>query len=81
MVSLECQMTTFSHFSGCTGLEISLAKTKMIMVRIGEDMVKKLLQPTGFQQSKLPFRYLGVHVKTPRLTKQECSILVKRILA
>ena len=40
----------------------------------------KLLCLTGFQEGKLPCKYLGVPVKPQRVTKHECEILVERMI-
>ena len=53
----------------------------MIVAGVEKNMTHKSLQLTGFQEGILPFRYLGVPVKPQRLSVQECSMLVERMLA
>ena len=40
---------------------------------------KQILDQTGFQEGKLPFRYLGVPVTANRISALDCRLFVEKI--
>ena len=40
---------------------------------------KQTLELTGYQEGKLPFKYLGVPVTASKLSAMDCSLLVDKI--
>lgn len=70
--SVECLMAAFKHFSDCSGLEANPDKSQIVMAGVKEEQAHNILTATGFQRGVLPFRYLGVPIKSSRLNRTEC---------
>ena len=68
-------------FTGCIGLKANLDKSQIVFGGECIALQKEWLEVTGFAEGKLPFKYLGMPITASKLTKVECRLLVKKILA
>ncbi|XP_074293517.1 uncharacterized protein LOC141620582 [Silene latifolia] len=73
-------LRTFSTFSKSSGLNMSKEKSNAYFNGVNEDLRKDIPQVSGLVQGNLPFRYLGVPIKTTRLTTHDCSPLIDKLL-
>jgi len=66
-------------FTSTSGLQINNQKSMMVVVRVSNQ--KKTQELIGFNEGKLPFRYLGVPITVGRLSSSDCQLLVDKIMA
>ncbi|KAJ8435469.1 hypothetical protein Cgig2_021102 [Carnegiea gigantea] len=80
-VSIQYLMSTLNSFHGCAGLKVNMEKSQMALGGCHGDLYNQCMQITGFKDSSFPLRYLGVPITASRLTKNECTELVEKLLA
>ncbi|XP_074315270.1 uncharacterized protein LOC141651455 [Silene latifolia] len=78
--SVIIMLEVFHCFSSASGLTISSEKSDIILNGIDDDTVGAILDHTGFKKGSLPFKYLGVKISHKRLTKNDCNVLVDRMV-
>ncbi|XP_074296667.1 uncharacterized protein LOC141627085 [Silene latifolia] len=78
--SIMTILRTFSTFSKSSGLNMSKGKSNAYFNGVNEDLRKDILQVSGLVQGNLPFRYLGVPIKTTRLNAQDCAPLIDKLM-
>ncbi|XP_074277882.1 uncharacterized protein LOC141601494 [Silene latifolia] len=74
-------LRAFSTFSASSGLKINVAKSEVIFAGVSNTVKQDILQISRFKEGVLPFRYLGIPIQAGRLTRQDCNILVEKIVA
>ncbi|XP_074289139.1 uncharacterized protein LOC141614280 [Silene latifolia] len=79
--SIMVLLRAFATFSRASGLHLSPPKTNAYFNRVTVGVKEDILLATGVQEGHLPFKYLGVHITTGRLTKAQGQILVEKITA
>ncbi|XP_074304929.1 uncharacterized protein LOC141639780 [Silene latifolia] len=79
--SIMLLLRAFATFSATSGLKVNAAKSEVVFSGVPTDVRSDILQISGFKEGALPFRYLGIPIQLGRLTKQDCNILVERIVA
>ena len=79
--SIQLLMNAFNTFTRCTGLKANLDKSSIVFGGNCSHVQQACLDITGFNEGKLPFRYLGLPITSSRLSKGECSTLVTKITA
>ena len=47
---------------------------------MNEEVQRRILQITGFQRGEFPFRYLGIPISSKKLNKNDCDLLVDKML-
>jgi len=70
---------TLGIFSHSTGLEANLHKSQLFSGGCSTLLHNQCRQAIGFQEGKLPMKYLGIPITASRLTKLDCSTLVEKI--
>ncbi|KAK9723757.1 hypothetical protein RND81_05G023300 [Saponaria officinalis] len=78
--SLMLILRTFSTFSTASGLTMSKGKSNAYFNGVAAGLKTEILQVSGLVEGSLPFKYLGVPIKTTRLTTQECKPLIDKIV-
>ena len=68
-----------NKFSSSIGLMANKAKSQIVMGGCNDQQREQILQLIGYQEGKLPFKYLGVPVPASRLSAMDCSLLVDKI--
>ena len=79
--SIQLLMNAFHAFTSCAGLKANLDKSSIIFGGNCSLSQQACLDITGFNEGKLPFRYLGHPITSSRLSKGECNTLVAKITA
>ncbi|XP_048497943.1 uncharacterized protein LOC125496507 [Beta vulgaris subsp. vulgaris] len=67
-------------FSVTSGLCASAEKTTAYFGNVKEEIHRRILQVTGIQKGQFPFRYLGVPITSKRISKEDCEVLVDKVL-
>ncbi|XP_062088887.1 uncharacterized protein LOC133795454 [Humulus lupulus] len=70
----------FQLFSETSGLKANKSKSAIYGVGIQEEFWHQLTEITGFQRSRLPFKYLGMSISNKRISKAECECLVDKMV-
>ncbi|XP_074293095.1 uncharacterized protein LOC141620010 [Silene latifolia] len=78
--SIMTILITFSTFSKSSGLNMSKGKSNAYFNGVNEALKNEILQVSGLVQCTLPFRYLGIPIKTTRLNAQDCAPLIAKRL-
>ncbi|XP_074277407.1 uncharacterized protein LOC141601046 [Silene latifolia] len=79
--SMMIIIRTFSTFSATSGLKMSKGKSNVYFNGVKEPLKSDFLRVSGLIEDKLPFRCLGVPIKTTRLNAQDCKPLIDKIVA
>ncbi|XP_074314953.1 uncharacterized protein LOC141651130 [Silene latifolia] len=79
--SIMTILRTFSTFSKSSGLNMSKGKSNAYFNGVPEELKNDILKVSGLVQGTLPFKYLGVPIKTTRLNAQDCAPLIDKLLS
>ncbi|KAL2922219.1 LINE-1 retrotransposable element ORF2 protein [Bienertia sinuspersici] len=77
--SVEIILEAFAIFSSSTRLCANKGKTEVYCSGVEENIVKEILNLTGFVRGSLPFKYLGVPISPRRLAKNHCEVLLDKM--
>ncbi|KAJ0040292.1 hypothetical protein Pint_27485 [Pistacia integerrima] len=69
------------RFTFWVGLEANPSKSNIFFSGVSEESKQALLSILGYQEGKLPMKYLGVPLITKKLSLTDCKPLVDKILA
>ncbi|XP_074291935.1 uncharacterized protein LOC141618753 [Silene latifolia] len=78
--SIILLMKAFISFSNASGLQMNNTKSEIFFNGMKEELQKDILSVTGFQEGKMPFRYLGVPIQPGKISKKDCSSLVEKMV-
>ncbi|XP_074318620.1 uncharacterized protein LOC141655438 [Silene latifolia] len=73
-------LRTFATFSISSGLKMSKGKTNVCFNGVNSVLKQEIIQISGLVEGKLPFRYLGLPIKTTRLSAKDCKPLIDKIV-
>ncbi|CAK8562475.1 unnamed protein product [Lathyrus sativus] len=79
-VSVEMMMKTCVNFSKATGLAVNPQKCRIYCAGMGELTKQDVIEASGFQEGRLPFKYLGVPVTGKKLSVRHYSPLIDKIV-
>ncbi|XP_060968420.1 uncharacterized protein LOC133035977 [Cannabis sativa] len=68
-------------FSATSGLQPNKAKSAIYCSNMEEYEIGRVLEASGFTRQQTPFRYLGVPICTKKISKQECNVLIEKMIA
>ncbi|XP_074318452.1 uncharacterized protein LOC141655264 [Silene latifolia] len=71
--SMMTVLRTFATFSKASGLNLSKGKSNAYFNGVPDSLKAEIMQVSGLVEGTLPFRYLGVPIKTTRLTAHDCK--------
>lgn len=71
--SVTCLMGASQHFSQCSGLVENASKSQIVMAIVDRRTQARIMEITGFTKGDMPFKYLGIPIKSSRLTKDDCK--------
>ncbi|XP_074318812.1 uncharacterized protein LOC141655642 [Silene latifolia] len=69
------------HPLSTSGLRMSKGKSNAYFNGVSDALKAYFLQVSGLVEGRLPFRYLGVPIKTTRFNAQDCKPLIDKIVA
>ncbi|XP_074297320.1 uncharacterized protein LOC141628031 [Silene latifolia] len=78
--SILLLVIAFTSFSNAPGLQMNNAKSEIFFNGMNVDLQTDILSVTGFQEGKMPFRYLGVPIQLGKVSKKECNSLVEKMV-
>lgn len=79
-ISVKLMMEAFEMFSKSTGLRVNPAKCCIFFGGVDQNLKDDIRLLTGFEEGKLPFRYIGVPMSSRKLTIQNYSMLIDKIV-
>ncbi|XP_074299479.1 uncharacterized protein LOC141630590 [Silene latifolia] len=79
--SMMTLLRSFSTFSKTTGLNMSKGKSNAYFNGVQAGLKQEILQISGMVEGSLPFRNLGVPIKTTRLSVLDCKPLIDKVVA
>lgn len=72
-------MKVFTRFFAVSGLEINTMKRSMFFGNVKQDDKQFLLESLGFSEGSLPVRYLGLPLKSGKLSFDDCKVVIDRV--
>ncbi|XP_056685457.1 uncharacterized protein [Spinacia oleracea] len=79
--SIYLLLQAFKLFSDSSGLQANKAKSSIYCYGMPENVVKRVLEVSGFSRSSLPFQHLGVPISSKRISAAQCGVLVEKMTA
>lgn len=79
--SISLMLQGIQLFAATSGLKANPRKSEFYSCGLSEQEVERIQISSGFQQGKLPFRYLGVPISTKKLNAAECEKLTQKMVA
>lgn len=77
--SIQGILQVFKDFADCSGLQISLEKSKMFLAGVDEVSQTEILAAFSFELGTLPVRYLGLPLMSKRMTVSDYTPLLDRV--
>ncbi|XP_074313598.1 uncharacterized protein LOC141648781 [Silene latifolia] len=77
--SMILLLGTFATFSISLGVKMSKATSNVYFNGVNPILKQDIIQISGLVEGKLPFRYLGVLIKTTELSIRDCKPLIDKI--
>ncbi|XP_043697190.1 uncharacterized protein LOC122647970 [Telopea speciosissima] len=71
--SILASLGGLDEFAALSGLQLNRSKSSIILGGLTQTSSLELLDLTGFSETKLPIRYLGVPLVSGRLSMKDCS--------
>ncbi|KAK9668763.1 hypothetical protein RND81_13G084800 [Saponaria officinalis] len=78
--SIMVLLRGFSTFSQASGLEMNSCKSNAYFNGVNQAVKLDILKVSGFEEGKLPFKYLGVPITAGRISKSDVVVLVEKIV-
>ncbi|XP_074291036.1 uncharacterized protein LOC141617788 [Silene latifolia] len=78
--SIMTILRSFATFSKTSGLNMSKGKSNAYFNGVNESLKQDILRISGMVEGALPFKYLGVPIKTTRLNAKDYKPLIDKIL-
>ncbi|XP_074278479.1 uncharacterized protein LOC141602068 [Silene latifolia] len=79
--SIMLILRVLATFSGSSGLKVNASKSEVVYNGVPDSLKLDIAQVSGFQEGKLPFKYLGIPIQPGRLTKADCNVLLEKIVS
>ncbi|XP_074304746.1 uncharacterized protein LOC141639537 [Silene latifolia] len=79
--SIMLILGVLATFSGSSGLKVNASKSEVVYNGVPDSLKLDIAQVSGFQEGKLPFKYLGIPIQPGRLTKADCNVLLEKIVS
>ncbi|XP_074278274.1 uncharacterized protein LOC141601867 [Silene latifolia] len=80
VASMMIILRTFSSFSKASGFNMSKGKSNVYFNGVADGIKADIKQVSGLVEGSLPFRYLGVPIKTTRLNAHDCKPLIDKVV-
>ncbi|XP_074305864.1 uncharacterized protein LOC141641086 [Silene latifolia] len=79
--SIMLILRVLATFSGSSGLKVNASNSEVVYNWVSDSLKHDIAQVSGFQEGKLPFKYLGIPIQHGRLTRADCNILLENIIS
>ncbi|XP_062119169.1 uncharacterized protein LOC133832910 [Humulus lupulus] len=79
--SIFLMLRSFKRFSLSSGLEANAGKTTIYCAGMDSLDVQQVLHASGFVQSLLPFKYLGIPICSKRISSADCEVLSEKMIS
>ncbi|XP_074292460.1 uncharacterized protein LOC141619333 [Silene latifolia] len=79
--SIMLILRVLATFSGSSGLKVNASNSEVVYNGVSDSLKHDIAQVSGFQEGKLPFKYLGIPIQPGRLTRVDCNILLEKIVS
>ncbi|XP_021836641.2 uncharacterized protein [Spinacia oleracea] len=76
---IQVMLQGFQLFADTTVLQVNSAKSSLYCCGMNDNAINEIVNLSGFQVGKLPFKYLGVHVSPWKLKTGDCDCLVDKM--
>ncbi|KAL0285152.1 UNVERIFIED_CONTAM: Retrovirus-related Pol polyprotein from type-2 retrotransposable element R2DM [Sesamum radiatum] len=81
LTSVRLISEVLEEFEGLSGLRVNPSKSTIILSKSVQQDRQILLNQVGFQEGKLPIKYLGVPLTASRLTVADCRPILEKVSA
>ncbi|XP_074289069.1 uncharacterized protein LOC141614211 [Silene latifolia] len=79
--SIMLILGVLATFFGSSGLKVNASKSEVVFNEVPDSLKQDIAQVSGFQEGKLPFKYLGILIQPGRLTRANCNVLLEKIVS
>uniref|UniRef100_A0A803MHD4 Uncharacterized protein n=1 Tax=Chenopodium quinoa TaxID=63459 RepID=A0A803MHD4_CHEQI len=74
-------MRGLATFAAALGLAANEGKSNVYFCNVEQVEKENIKGTSGFKEDSLPFKYLGVKVNAKKLSKDDCNVLIDKIVA
>ncbi|XP_074288865.1 uncharacterized protein LOC141614012 [Silene latifolia] len=78
--SMMVLVRSLCSFSQASGLKMDQQKSCAYFNGVDKSLAGDILGVSGFKEGNLPIKYLGVPITVGRLKKQDCAVLIDKIM-
>ncbi|KAL2922482.1 LINE-1 reverse transcriptase-like protein [Bienertia sinuspersici] len=79
--SVDRILQAFNVFSNTSSLQANNSKVELFTSGMKEEEVQQIIAESGFKRGKLPFKYLGVPIRSKRVNASQCEVLIEKMTA
>ena len=79
--SIKLCMRALATFAACSGLVANSGKSDLYFCNNPADVKERVIRTSGFMESSLPFKYLGVSINAKKLAKHDCQMMIDKVVA
>ncbi|XP_074298552.1 uncharacterized protein LOC141629449 [Silene latifolia] len=79
--SIMLILRVLATFSAASGLTVNASKSEVVFCGVTDSLKTDIIQISGYQEGKLPFKYLGIPIQPGRLNKADCNVLIEKIVS
>ncbi|XP_074313968.1 uncharacterized protein LOC141649171 [Silene latifolia] len=78
--SIELMLNAFNYFSKASGLTMNKGKSNFYCNGVDAQLIDEVVNLTGMKKGTVSFKYLGVNVSLKRLSVQDYTCLVDKVV-
>lgn len=67
------------NFSNASGLTTNASKSNIFTANTGAQVLEDIFEMTGYTKRRLPFRYLGVHISSKKISIVDHEMLTEKL--
>ncbi|XP_074291655.1 uncharacterized protein LOC141618445 [Silene latifolia] len=79
--SIMLILRVMATFSAASGLIVNASKSEVVFCGVTDSLKNDIIQISGYQEGKLPFKYLGIPIQPGRLNRVDCNVLIEKIVS
>lgn len=73
-------LRAFTTFSKASGLSANTQKSEIYNCNVEQEVIRRIIEASGFRLGTLLFKYLGVPITSQRLKIDNCEVLTEKII-